>query len=275
MSAGTPASVADALRERLRAQGWIRRVVVLDSVDSTNDALRDLASEGAPSGTVLLAEHQRRGRGRRERGWDSPRGLGLYLSVLLRPAGAAREATRWTLAGAVAAGEACRSLGAHEVEIKWPNDLVCDGRKLAGVLAEIRSQADRTKELVLGTGINVLQRREDFSSELADSATSLAEILGRPVDRLDLAARYLDRLGDLARTLERGDWNGVARRWMELAPGWRARRVRVSRPESEGGTMFVLGTTQGLDEQGALRVRFDDGSVGSIRLVDSVEPLES
>jgi len=274
VNGGGPESDAGALRERLRDQRWIQRLVVLDSVDSTNDALRELASMGAPAGTVLLADHQRRGRGRRERSWYSPRGLGLYLSVLFRPTGPAKDATRWTLAGAVAAGAACRSLGAGDVEIKWPNDLVCGGRKLGGVLAEMRSQGERATELVLGTGINLSQRREDFPAEMTGSATSLAGILGRPVDRLDLATRYLEQLGDLAMLLGRGEWTSVASRWEELAPGWSDRRVRVSRPSPEGGTAVVLGTTRGLDEQGALRVLFDDGTMEPVRLVESVEPLE-
>ena len=275
MSGSSPTAETAALADRLRGESWIERIVLLDSVDSTNDELRKLASAGAPAGTVLLADHQRQGRGRRGRTWDSPRGCGLYLSVLFRPTGPPGDATRWTLAGAVAAGAACRSLGAGAVEIKWPNDLLCDGRKLGGVLAEMRSQGGRATELVLGTGINLSRRSEDFPPELADRAISLAGILGRPVDRLDLAVCYLEQLGELAALLERGDWATVARLWDELAPGWNMRRVRVTRPVADGGTAVLLGTTQGLDEQGALRVLLDDGIMESVRLVESVEPLES
>jgi len=275
VSGSSPTADTAALADRLRGESWIERVVLLDSVDSTNDELRKLAAAGAPAGTVLLADHQRQGRGRRGRTWDSPRGCGLYLSVLFRPTGPAGDATRWTLAGAVAAGAACRSLGAGEVEIKWPNDLLCDGRKLGGVLAEMRSQGGQATELVLGTGINLSQGSDDFPPELVGHAISLAEILGRPIDRLDLAVSYLAQLGELAALLERGDWATVARLWDELAPGWSRRRVRVTRPVADGGSAVFLGTAQGLDEQGALRVLLDDGIMETVRLVESVEPLES
>jgi BirA family biotin operon repressor/biotin-[acetyl-CoA-carboxylase] ligase len=275
VNGAAPAPEAGTLRRRLRGQRWIQRVVLLDSVDSTNDELRKLASEGAASGTVVLADHQRMGRGRRGRRWDSPKGLGLYLSVLFRPGGPTRDATRWTLAGAVAACEACRSLDAVGVEIQWPNDLVCEGRKLGGVLAEMRSQGQRATELILGVGINLSQRREEFPPDLARSATSLAEILGRGVDRLELAVRFLERVGNLANLLHQGAWDEVARRWDELAPSGRGRRVRLSRPAADGSTAVFLGTTQGLDDQGALRVLLDDGGTESIRLVESLELLES
>jgi BirA family biotin operon repressor/biotin-[acetyl-CoA-carboxylase] ligase len=250
-------------------------LILLDSVESTNDEVRKLASEGAAAGTLVLAEQQNAGRGRRGRSWFSPRKQGLYVSVLFRPEGPAGDATRWTLAGSVAAAAACRELGANEVEIQWPNDLYCAGRKLGGVLAEMRSQGGRATELVLGVGINVGQRPQDFPPDLAGRATSLALVLGRPADRLELAVRYLKNLGKLSERLARGEWADIARRWDELAPGWNRRRVRVRRPTADGGEVVFLGTTRGLDAQGALRVLRDDGSMETVRLVESVEPLES
>lgn len=275
MSASASTLDHDSLRDRLSGEEWIERLVLLDSVDSTNDELRRLAKAGAAAGTLVLAVHQEKGRGRRARTWDSPRGQGLYLSVLFRPSGPVSDATRWTLAGAVAAGAACRELGAAAVEIKWPNDLVCAGRKLGGVLAEMRSQGGQATELVLGIGINLSQRPEDFPPELAARAISLAGILQRPVDRMELAVLYLKNLGELAGLLDRGDWDAVARRWDELAPAWTGRRVRVQRPVADGSTKSFLGTTRGLDTDGALRVLLDDGSMESLRLVESVELLEN
>ena len=275
MSAKAIALDSGRLSARLAGQDWITRLVVLGSVDSTNDELRRLAAQGAREGTVVLADHQRQGRGRRGRTWHSPAGQGLYVSVLFRPTARLENVTRWTLAGAVAACAACRGMTGVPVEIEWPNDLVHASRKLGGVLTEMRSRGARATELVLGTGLNVLQRDEDFPLELARVATSLACAAGRPVDRLELAACYLEQLGQVAARLRDGEWASVARRWEAWAPGGRGRRVRVSLAARVGGRATYEGTTRGLDERGALRVLRDDGGLESVRMVEAVEPVES
>jgi BirA family biotin operon repressor/biotin-[acetyl-CoA-carboxylase] ligase len=263
------------LADRLARESWIERIVVLDSVDSTNDEMRRRAADGARSGSVIVAEHQSAGRGRRGSAWHSPRGAGLYLSVLLRPDATAADATRWTLAAAVAACAACRSLTAATVEIEWPNDLVHAGRKLGGVLTEMRSQGGRATELVLGVGINVLQRPGEFPDELGSVPTSLGIAVGHPVDRCELAARYLEELGGVAARLGQGDWESVAGRWESWAPGGRGRRVRVTLPARGGAVETYCGTTCGLDAQGALSVLRDNGDRESVRMIEAVEPMES
>ena len=251
--------------------GRYSRIYAYDSLDSTNDALRRLAADGAADGTVVLADEQTAGRGRWGRSWHSPPGRGLHLSVLFRPASPPRDAVRWTLAAAVAACEACRELTGCPVEIKWPNDLLIQGRKVAGILAELRS-GRASSELVVGIGINVDHRPEDFPRELAGRATSLRMASGRPdLDREILAVELLRRLASAVDRLSRGEWAPIARRWEELAPAAYDRRVRVARGPAVAP---CEGQTAGLDASGALRVRRDDGTIVCVREADALLPVE-
>jgi BirA family biotin operon repressor/biotin-[acetyl-CoA-carboxylase] ligase len=258
----------------LRGEPFVGALVLLDSVPSTNDAARDLAAEGAAAGTVVVAEHQTAGRGRMGRVWHSPRGLGLFVSVLFRPTAPADELTRWTLGAAVAACEACRREAGVAVEIEWPNDLVWRGRKLGGVLAEMRTAGRTPTHLIIGAGLNVGQAIADFPDELSSMATSLRLARGGSMpSREPLLAAYLRELGGIAAALGRDAWGGVAERWEALAPRARGQRVRVTPCKGQAGA--YEGVTIGLDDEGALRVQRRDGSVVSIRLVESVVPLEA
>lgn len=250
---------------------------MLESTTSTNDdALRLLAS-GSPQGTVVIASSQTAGRGRLARRWHSAADVGLYLSVILRPCAPVEELTRWTVGSALAACLACRERSGCCVEIEWPNDLVALGRKVAGTLAEARSMGGRAAGLVLGTGFNVNHEIADFPPELRDSATSLriARGGGPRLDREDLAAAYLRRLGDVAARLERGEWGSVAADWSERAPASAGRKVVVATSDG-GATTRISGTTAGLDAHGALLVERTDGA-GTIRvrLSDAVIPAEA
>jgi BirA family biotin operon repressor/biotin-[acetyl-CoA-carboxylase] ligase len=234
-------------------------------VDSTNDELRRLAERGAVDRSVVVAGEQSAGRGRLGRTWHSPPGSGLYLSVLFRWVRDGPRATRWTLGGAVAACLACRRESGCAVEIDWPNDLVFGGRKLGGILAELRGGS----ELILGAGINVTLAEQELPRELAPRATSLAIASGRiMLERERLAAEYLRELGRVAGRLRGGRWSEVARAWLELAPGARDRRVRVLSPTP------LAGTTAGIDEGGALLVELEDGTTRAVRMVDAVVPAE-
>lgn len=243
----------------------MRRVVVLDETGSTNDDLRKLAAEGAPEGTVVLAERQSAGRGRLGRSWDSPSGLGLYLSVLLRPRQRPERIGRYAIAAAVATCAACRELAGAGVVVKWPNDLLAGGRKLAGILAELR-QGPPQPDLVVGIGLNVNHSAGDFPDALAASATSLRLVRsGRPLAREDAAHRLLTSLGATIATLRAGGWDEVVEQFLRYAPDAVGRRVRLA----SGGT----GTTCGLDASGALAVETADGIVLA-HASESVTPVE-
>jgi BirA family biotin operon repressor/biotin-[acetyl-CoA-carboxylase] ligase len=232
---------------------FIRRIVVLDSTRSTNDDVRRLASTGAPEGTVVVAEQQSAGRGRLGRTWESPERLGLYLSVLLRPVDPPDRVGRYSLAAAVAVCEACRGFVDDRVVLKWPNDVLADGRKLAGVLAETRQGASGA-ELVLGAGVNIGQRVSDFGAALAGSATSLRLLRrGEAVDREAVAVAVIGALGETFALIRAGGWQEVAGRFLRYAPHASGARVRLAHGR--------VGTTNGLDDSGALRVQTADGIV--------------
>lgn len=265
---------ADLVSRGLSGTLFAGRVRTLPVVDSTNDELRRLAKAGVPAGTVLIADRQTAGRGRRGRNWHSASGLGLYLSVLFRVPEQTKPFTRWTLAAAVAACEACRELGGEAVEIKWPNDLVHDRRKLGGILAELRTPAGGEAELVIGAGINVGHRVEDLPPELADTATSLHLLsCDSMVQREALAVAYLRRLDGVVADLRGDRWEAIEDAFERLAPACRGASVRVRAGETTG-THEILGVTDGLDPSGALLVRDSKGETTVVRMADAVRPAE-
>lgn len=231
----------------------MRRIVVLEKTGSTNDEARRLANQGAPDGTVVIAEGQSAGRGRLGRSWDSPEGVGLYLSLLLRRPDPIDRIGRYAIATAVAVCATCRVMSVDRVALKWPNDVLVDGRKLAGVLAEVR-QGPSGAELVLGIGVNVNQVAEDFPPTLQGTATSLRVLRrGVAVDREAVAATLLENLDETIAWIRGDGWGEVAERFLRYAPDATGRRVRLA----AGGS----GSTDGLDASGALRVATADGIV--------------
>lgn len=174
---------------------------VLSETDSTNSACRRLALEGAPDGTVVLADCQTAGRGRRGRSFQSPAGKGLFFSILWRPDCAPEQLLPLTALSAVAVCRAIRQVCGAQAQIKWPNDLVHSGRKLAGILTEmaLEGESGHVSHVVVGIGVNVHQRLTDFDGEVAQIATSLDLALGGSVCRAQLAAALLEEMDILRR----------------------------------------------------------------------------
>ena len=255
------------LQSLLAADRSVRLLVVLGETGSTNDDLRRLAAEGAPEGTVVVADHQTAGRGRMGRRWLSEPGLGVCVSVLFRPSAKIDSIPRFTLGASVAACRACREQGAP-AEIRWPNDVFAGSRKVAGILAEVRSTGPTPGELIVGAGFNANQSLEDFPEELRGGAGSLRMSRdGEPVDRELLAASFVVRLGEVARALARGEWDDVSTAWSGMSPTSSGRAARVVSAE---GKPLLDGTTRGIDATGALRVESADGSLALVRLGESV-----
>lgn len=170
------------------------RLLQFDQLPSTNDHLRQLSREGAPEGTVVLADHQTAGRGRRGRRWSSPPGVGLWFSVLLRPSRPAREAPLYALLAAAAVRAAVQEVTGVPARIKWPNDVVVGHAKLAGILAEVEGPVSHPA-CILGIGLNVNQTEEHFLPELRGQATSLRLAAGRAFARETLLHAILQHLG--------------------------------------------------------------------------------
>ncbi len=184
-----------------------RELRCLDELDSTNNRAKILAQSGAPDGTAVTADSQTAGRGRMDRSFQSPKGRGIYLSVLLRPALPPERLLPVTaLAGVAVCGAVERVCGVRP-GLKWPNDPVLNGKKLCGILTEMSLEAEtgRLQSLVLGIGINVGQRAEDFSPEVREIATSLLQALGKPVSRPRLTAALLEELDRIYAALLAGD----------------------------------------------------------------------
>lgn len=167
---------------------------LFQEVDSTNDEAAGLAARGAPEGVVVIADSQRRGRGRLGRRWASPGGVGLYLSVILRPPIQPHEAPALTLLGAVAVADAVERTTGLDAGIKWPNDLIVRGRKVAGILGEIAAETSCLHHVILGIGINVNQTEADFEGELRQTASSLRIEAGHPVDRTAIGRSLCESL---------------------------------------------------------------------------------
>jgi len=215
-----------------------------DEVDSTQETLRELARAGAGEGTVVVAEHQRQGRGRRGRSWTDRPGDSLLFSVLLVPSLAARDVPQLSLLAAVAVAEAVERETSRRPAIKWPNDLLLGGRKFVGLLPEAELEGSAVARVMLGIGVNVGQH--EFPPELA-GATSLALETGRTVDRRTLLAAILERLEQWYTALP-------AQGFGPVHGEWRRRAVTLGRHVVIGG---IAGVALGLDTDGALLVRDD------------------
>ena len=223
-----------------------------EEVTSTSDLAKELAEEGAEHGEVVIAEAQTAGRGRRGRSWASPPRRNLYFSVVLRPDLPPARAPEMTLVASVALCDALRQAGV-QAGIKWPNDLLASGRKIAGILTELAADPDRVQWLVVGIGINVNARAEDFPEGLRGEATSVLIERGQAAPRALLAAACFTALEDwVDRHAEEGF--GVVR------DAWKERSVTLGREVSvRADGREVVGLAEDLDETGALVVRGPSG----------------
>jgi BirA family biotin operon repressor/biotin-[acetyl-CoA-carboxylase] ligase len=252
-------SLGRLLRDRAKARRMGDCILTYEETGSTNEVAIDWARRGAPSGCLVLAESQTAGRGRWQREWSSPRG-GLYLTAILRPEGGnSPEVSLLPVASSLAATEAIREAARVEARIRWPNDLLVDGRKVGGILCESSFTGDRPDFLVAGFGINVNQTGDDFPPELSLLATSLRLVTGHPHEVSLVAACLAERLEHWWESLLK-DPATIVGRWDELACGQRESRVTVRHKE---GQEFEA-VTAGMAEDGGLRVRLADGRVQTL-----------
>ena len=245
---------ADDLVSRLAGTKVIGRDIrVFQETTSTNDVIERLARDGVKEGVVVFAESQTKGRGRLGRKWMSPPKGGLWFSLLLRPELCPQEATQLTVASGTALRRAIESHTGLKAEIKWPNDILVRGRKVAGILTELSAELDRIQHVVLGIGVNVNLDPGDFPSELRRVATSLKAELGKPVARPELALAILRELDlDYAR-LAAGQFAAVADEFEQHCTTI-AHEVVIRTGERQ-----LRGRAESLDEDGALLLRTDHG----------------
>jgi BirA family biotin operon repressor/biotin-[acetyl-CoA-carboxylase] ligase len=243
---------ADDIKARLNPQRIGAEILVFENTASTNDVAAQLAAAGAREGLVVFAEAQTKGRGRHGRVWASPRGKGLWFSVVLRPSFPPSAFPRITVAAGVAVARAIRQTTTLDPRIKWPNDIILCRKKVAGILTEVQKNA-----AILGIGINVNCTRDDFPPDLASLATSLAIEVGHRQDRAALVAAVLTALDDCYRRALT-DFDAIVAEWAEsCATLGRQLTVKMGRRRIEGHA-------QALDADGALLLRKDNGQVERI-----------
>src|SRR5262245_61518214 len=259
----------DLVRKHLKRPVFAGEIHLFDAVTSSNGVLRELAAKAAPEGTVVIAEEQTAGHGRFGKSWFSPKGVNLYLSVLLRPAIAPRDAAILSFAGSLALCDAIRTEG-MDATIKWPNDVLVERKKVAGVLVECATLGSRVDYVILGFGVNLNVSHSALMAALGRSghaAGSPSDSAGREIDRNAFVAALLDHLAG----------------WLEiyrvqgpepLVAAWRDRDILTGRRvEVRGEGPSYEGRVLGVDAQGHLVVRDSRGVLrqvmaGEIRLSD-------
>jgi BirA family biotin operon repressor/biotin-[acetyl-CoA-carboxylase] ligase len=244
-------SVLPRLKGTRFAKGEYR---ALDVTSSTNDDVRAMAEAGAPEGSFATAELQLAGRGRRGRNWFGQKGDSLMISVLLRPPLPPSRCGLLPLMAAACAREALLEMGVEGVGIKWPNDIMLDGRKLAGILCEISSDFEQVSHAVIGIGMNVNTAGDVFPEEVRDLACSLKTVTGRSWPRVEILERVLKKMDAYLNGAWRGDFSGVLRDWRAgaVTPG---RHIDVTLPDGSR----ISGTAVDVDDTGALIFRPDTG----------------
>ena len=234
-------------------------IICLKETESTNQVAFKMAEEGAAEGTVVIADAQTAGKGRLGRIWLSPAGVNLYCSVVLRPAIAPMAACQLTFLSVVAVARAIQGCTTLQPQIKWPNDILINGKKVAGLLNEMNAETEKVNFVVLGIGVNLNLKMSSISeSLLRHPATSLLEEGGVEVDRLAFTRSLLIELDRLYDVFLREGEGPVRAEWLERS-AIQGRSVKVSQGERE-----FTGVVQGVDSFGALLVQLSDGKVETV-----------
>jgi len=252
------------LAHKLRGTPFEKRIFHFFKIDSTNTVAMRMGEQGEPHGTVVIAEQQTAGRGRAGRSWISEKSAGIHATILLRPRISPVHASALTLAAGLAARDAIAEETGLTPDIRWPNDVLLNGKKVCGILTEMQAEPDRVHFAVVGIGINVNQQK--MPPELASIATSLRMETGRIHSRLDLLARLLRSLDHYYNEFIAQGTAPILRRFSEVSSYFQGKRVRITTSNES-----FDGTTAGLETTGILRVKRDDGRIESVISGDVAE----
>lgn len=266
LDAGPDRLFSEEIKSGLKTSVIAGEIIYFAETDSTNLRAAQLAERGASDGTVIVAEAQSGGKGRLGRRWASPAGVNLYLSIILRPAIPPRGAPLLTFLSSLAVARTIEAETGLRPTVKWPNDVLIDGCKTAGLLNEMNAETEQVNYVILGIGVNLNMTREEFPDDLRYPATSLMLTLQRPVDRLSFCRRLLSEIDLLYRNYPESQ--------RAILDGWLSyfdllhRRVLVEEPARK-----VVGVVAGIAADGALLLALEDGSserilAGDVRLFD-------
>ena len=250
----SPDVMSKAEIESLISTKWAgRHVVYYDETDSTNTRAKELGEKGAEHGTLVIADRQNAGKGRRGRSWESPEGTSIYMTILLRPDMMPVKAPQMTLLMAIAATKGIGQVAGLEARIKWPNDNVSlSGKKLCGILTEMSAEIDYINYVVIGIGVNVNQ--DSFPQEIKERATSLCLELGHKVQRSQLIAAIMESFEECyEKFMETEDLSGLMEAYNSLLVN-RGREVKILEPGHEYEAVAM-----GINETGELIVKTADG----------------
>ncbi len=243
-----------------------RQIHCENEIASTNQLAQQLAAQGAPEGLVVLAETQTAGRGRMGRRWESPAGVNVYCSILLKPQIPPRQAPQLTFLSAVATAEALKELYGIDARVKWPNDILVGGRKIAGLLNELSAETEQIHALVLGIGINVNMAADQFPDELRYPATSVKIETEELQLRLPLVRLLIQRIDLLYAEFLAEGFAPLRRRWETLFD------LLDRQVEVDLGQRTISGVVGGLEPDGALKLFLPDGSVERV-VAGDVRPI--
>lgn len=234
-----------------------RNLVVFDEIDSTNNEAKRMAENGAMAGTLVISDSQTAGKGRRGRNWSSPRGSSIYMTLMMRPDINPVKAPMLTLVAAMAARMAVYDASGIQSMIKWPNDLVCNGKKICGILTEMSAEPDFINYVVIGIGINV--NIEGFPDEIKDMATSLKIESGHDVDRNHIISEFCNYFeGFYDKFINGGGMKMLTEEYNANLINC-GRQIRVLDPSGE-----FTGISEGINENGELKVIKEDGSAVTV-----------
>ena len=253
-----PDTVSQAeLKSRMQTEWAGREVIFLDTVDSTNNYAKRLAEDGAVHGTLVVADFQSGGKGRRGKTWVTPRGTTIAMSIVVRPQIRPEKASMFTLVIGMAAAKAVQEVTGLSAQIKWPNDLVVNGKKLSGTLTEMSTELEGIHYVVIGTGINA--NIAEFPEEIKEIATSLQVELGHPVDRGAIICACMTAFEEYyEKFIEKQDMSLLIEDYQKLLVN-KDQEVRVLEPGNE-----YNGIARGIDELGQLLVETADGHIEKV-----------
>ncbi|MBN2186853.1 MAG: biotin--[acetyl-CoA-carboxylase] ligase [Dehalococcoidia bacterium] len=239
---------------------WEEKIHYFREIGSTMDVAKDLAKKGAEEGTIIVAEHQTGGRGRLKREWLSPRG-GIYFTLILRPKISPVYAPRINLMASVAVAKTIRKLFGLKAELKWPNDVLIEGKKVCGILAEMDAETDVINFVNLGMGINA----NTPITQLGEMATSLKDALGKEISRMELLSSMLTEIAKQQAVLTQED---LLEEWKSLSATLN-KNVKVVTPGEE-----MIGQAVGIDTSGALMIRSKEGSLRTVIAGDCIHLMK-
>ncbi|UQD52532.1 biotin--[acetyl-CoA-carboxylase] ligase [Bacillus methanolicus] len=254
--------IPDEIRLGLKTEFLGRQIHYEESVDSTQKIAHRLAYDGAPEGTVVLAEEQLSGRGRMDRKWYSPKYSGIWMSVILRPNILPTNAPQLTLLTAVAVVQAIEEITALSPQIKWPNDILINGKKVTGILTELQAEADRVKTIIIGIGMNVNQKTDDFPENIRSIATSLSIEKGEYISRPAVIRAVLSNIEKLYLLyLEKG--------FYPIKLMWESYAVSIGK-EIVARTLSgnISGRALGITDEGVLMIEDEIGNVHHVFSAD-------